>query len=200
MVGREIKNLMNADPNYYQHELYSMPQNPSDVDFTSVLYRGGVRFPSSVEKTEFMELLKSNSGILSDYINAVFQNKSEGSTGSATLYNWCTTFKFNSNDPFLTLNDYPRSVAIKAYEHQMLLSGYSGFTGVSQSNVTQMGLNNILHDTMEQPAQIIGNCLRASNPSIGEPATIIAAITAALVAIITAVAAAMQTIQKAPPL
>lgn len=157
-----------------------------------------------------LEILKGESGVMSNFVNDIFRadNTSiNGTIGSGLFYHFSSAI--TSNGSSISPNDLPNVVGTKKAFQDSFLDSCNIFSGVSAVNLSGLTRNGVLYDSGKQPEPTLnylysmyktGNIPSGgvSGHTVGEPITaIIGAIAVAVVAIVGAVAAAVAEGQKA---
>jgi len=162
---------------------------------------------SQADFNAMLEILNSKSGVLTNYINDIFDpTNSAGTMGSGMFYTFADSITYNGQT--VLINDLPSSVTIKRGFQAQFMGSCNLFSGVSPASLRALNRNGVIHDSGKQPETTLNELFALYKTtqtvsgihghSIGEPITVIvAAIAAAVVAIVAAVAAAVDQGAKA---
>lgn len=176
---------------------------------------GGTRmvFPSVACKKAFWEELKQRSGIMSQYVNQLFQTTKKGTVGTGAVYSfgqnvvvggtvqttkdkWGRDVQTVVGGRAASLSDYPQSVGIKSAMQSNYLNSVSFFSGLSKDNINNLSRNGVLFDNGQQPEQLLRALLYNQNPNIGLDPVTIGAIITGIISLIGAIVGAIQTATK----
>lgn len=180
----------------------------SNADFDSIIQNGiystqyqNVRngamvFNHNDYRSDFMAAVRMASGIMDEYMNDTF--KQEDGIGNGFIYGYALDAR-KANGQSIGLNDLPGAVLAKYGVHAGYLNGATNFSGLDYNLIKALGTNTIaFHNDGKNPDQLISELWAANKQlqnahAVGmDPATIIGAIVALIVAIVNAVIAVMQ--------
>lgn len=159
-------------------------------------------FISQADKEVFIRELEIASGIYDEYLNNTFVENTNGSPGTYAIYDTSYLQGVQIGGQSIALNQWPGPVVAKSIAQGQWFDGMTNFTGLSRNNVSNIARNNIIFDSSAQPEATLKNSLLWSNPNISIiplPA-IVAAITAIMAAIGSAVAGVVESVNKAEAL
>jgi hypothetical protein len=168
-------------------------QNPTLLQTNSTCNL--LTFANAATRTEFIYDLRAASGIMDEYMNDTFKDANQ--LGNGFIYGFL-------NDAGLNLNNVPPAVAAKYATHAGYISGAASFSGLDDAIIKDLGANNIMFtndgdspETILQALKQQNEILRGQASAVGiDPITIISAITAAIIAIVGAIEAVMQTAKR----
>jgi len=112
---------------------------------------------------EFEDRIKTNSGILDEYIHDMFLEQK--GVGVGVLYGYATNVVIGGQP--MGLNSYPQAVANKSPWHSAWMNSIADFSGISVGNIKNMGANTVIANVDgKDPTEILENFLKDYNPNI----------------------------------
>lgn len=158
-----------------------------------------LKFSNQSSKNAYYDFMKLEMPVMSNYVNSIFRadKKSKlrgGTVSSAVFYPFVDDLVGVSG---ITLNDLPATVLTKKVFQDQFLASCNLFSGVSRQNIRMLAENCCLFDNGELPNVTINKLAKIYNPSIQDPATIIGAVSALIIGIVTAVGTAMADVERA---
>lgn len=145
-------------------------------------------YDPSMQK-EFEDRIKTNSGILDEYVHDMFLE--QNGVGVGVLYGYATNVVIGGQQ--LGLNSYPQAVANKSPWHSAWMNSIADFSGISVGNIKNMGANTVIANIDgKDPTEILETFLRDYNPNLSgynqdQVGEIFTAIVLAIIGLISAI-------------